>query len=70
MASGVIIELLVKGESLLLHYACAKYGALYYSREKEKRLDCGVQSPRVKAGLSERWEHLTTRYNLAQLGNL
>lgn len=50
MASGVTIELCVKGESLLLHHACAKYGALYYSREREKRLDCGVQSPRVKAG--------------------
>jgi len=31
-----MIQLLVKGKSLLPHCACAKYGALYYSREKEK----------------------------------
>lgn len=64
-----MIQLLVKGKSLLPHCACAKYGALYYSREKEKTGNCGVQSPRVKAGLSERWKHLTMRDNLAQLGN-
>lgn len=61
-----MIQLLVKGESLLPHCAHAKYGALYHSREKEKRQNCGVQSPHVKAGLSE---HLTMRCNLAQLGN-
>lgn len=34
-----MIQLLVKGESLLPPCACAKYSALYYSREKEKRLE-------------------------------
>lgn len=39
MAGGVMIQLLVKGQSLLPHCAHAKYGALYHSREKEKRLE-------------------------------
>lgn len=58
MAGGVMIQLLVKGKSLLPHCACAKYGALYYSREKEKDWKLWSAEPTCKSRSIRKMETL------------